>query len=92
MTKERRRTARKPVEGPHGTGTLILPNGRLPVLVADESSTGVGLFALGSASLTLGAVVEFESKFRHGKARIAHLKALAGDEHDVYRVGLEWVH
>lgn len=90
MGSERRESYRIPIEGEHGTGSIVAGLKRLPVLLLDESVHGLGMVAVRPGDIAIGGEVTFESNVRHASGRIGVLRHLTEHERDIVRIGLEW--
>ncbi len=90
MSASRRGSVRTPVEGEHAVGTLILDQKRIPVLIVNESTGGLGVVAVNVPPIEPGTAVGFESAVRHADARVASMKYINALDAYIYRIGLEW--
>ena len=90
MYAERRGSARTPAEGEHAYGMFCHEGHRWPVLIVDESSTGLSVIGVRVVGVDVGAQIVFESAVRNVEAKVASLANVRILSDDVCRIGLEW--
>lgn len=90
-TSNRRKSNRRPVHGNNAFAVLATEKEKIPVLIINESVSGIGVVAVNAPELTSGTIVEFESPIRRTESRVASVKYVRFADAVVCRIGLEWV-